>query len=232
MSLCTIWLTCKRSKFYVGFFSAAVIFGVLFSAGCAGTKMASTPPPTSPANGQLAVNPTNMSFSNVTVGNSQTKNGTLSAASSSVTVSSASWNGTGFSLSGITFPATISAGQSLPFTVTFTPQTAGSVSGVVSFISNASNSPTSTSLSGSGVQTSLHTVSLSWNPSSSVQGYYIYRGGQTGGPYTKISSLQAATSYTDGSVAASRTYYYVVTALGTNSLESGYSNEAVAVVPQ
>jgi hypothetical protein len=43
--------------------------------------------------------------------------------------------------------------------------------------------------------------------------------------------LQPATSYVDGSVLSGQTYYYVVTALGTNSEESTYSNEAVAVIP-
>jgi fibronectin type 3 domain-containing protein len=54
---------------------------------------------------------------------------------------------------------------------------------------------------------------------------------QSGGPYTKISALQTGTSYSDTTVASGATYFYVVTALGTNSVESGYSNEAMATVP-
>jgi hypothetical protein len=147
-------------------------------------------------------------------------------------VSSASWNGTGFSLGGISFPVTIPAGQSVPFTVTLAPQTTGPVNGTVSFLSNASNSPTNETLGGSGVQATPHSVGLSWNPdASTVQGYYVYRGAQTGGPYAKISTLQPGTSYLDASVLSGQTYYYVVTALGTNSQESTYSNEAVAVIP-
>ena len=64
-----------------------------------------------------------------------------------------------------------------------------------------------------------------------MQGYYVYRGNQTGGPYSKISSLLPATSYIDASVSSGQTYYYVVTALGSGSQESGYSNEAVAAIP-
>ena len=181
---------------------------------------------------QLAVSPASMNFANIKVGNSQSQSGTLTAASSNVTVSTANWNGSGFSLSGITFPVTIPAGQNVPFTVTFAPQAAGNASGTVSFLSNATNSPTSEQLTGSGVQASSHTVSLSWNPDTSTfQGYYVYRGAQTGGPYTKISSLQPATAFTDATVASATTYYYVVTALGTNSVESGFSNEAVATIP-
>ena len=184
------------------------------------------------ASGQLAVSPASMNFSGVTVGGSQNQTGTLTAGSSSITVSSASWNGTGFSLSGISFPVTIPAGQNVPFTVTFAPQTTGTVNGTVSFLSNASNSATNETLSGTGVQATLHTVSLSWDPdASTVQGYYVYRGAQTGGPYAKISTLQPGTSYVDASVSSGQTYHYVVTALGTNSQESTYSNEAVAVIP-
>jgi len=209
-----------------------VMLVLLFGVGCAGTKMASTPPPPPASSSQLAVSPTSMTFPSVAVGSSQNQGGTLSASSSSVTVSTASWNGTGFSLSGITFPVTIPAGQSVPFTVTFAPQTAGVASGAVSFMSTASNSPTNETLVGTGVQASQHTVGLSWNTDTSpVQGYYVYRGGQNRGPYAKISTLQPGTSYTDASVLSGQTYYYVVTALGTNSLESAYSNQAVATIP-
>jgi hypothetical protein len=173
-----------------------------------------------------------LNFSGVTVGSSQNQTGTLTAGSSSVTVSSASWNGTGFSLSGISFPVTVPAGQSVPFTVSFSPQTTGAVNGAVSFLSNASNSPTNETLGGTGVQASQHSVGLSWSPdASTVQGYYVYRGAQTGGPYTKLSTLQPGISYADTSVLSGQTYYYVVTALGSNSVESGYSNEAVAAIP-
>jgi hypothetical protein len=184
------------------------------------------------APGQLAATPASMTFPSVTVGSSQNQTGTLTAGSSSITVSSATWNGSGFSLSGISFPVTIPAGQSVPFTVSFSPQTTGAANGTVSFISNASNSPTIETLGGTGVQAAHHSVALSWSPdASTVQGYYVYRGAQTGGPYTKLSTLQPGTSYADTSVLSGQTYYYVVTALGTNSQESAYSNEAVAVIP-
>jgi hypothetical protein len=182
---------------------------------------------------QLAVNPATMTFSSVTVGTSQNQTGTLSAGSSPITVSSANWQGTGFSVSGITLPVTIPAGQSVPFTVTFAPQAAGTVSGGISFVSNASNSPLYETLSGTGLQSvTPHSVDLSWNAdASTVQGYYVYRGNQTGGPYSKISVLLPATSYVDATVSSGQTYYYVVTAAGSGSLESADSNEAVAVIP-
>jgi len=185
------------------------------------------------AAGNLAVNPASMTFGSVTVGASQSQAGTLTAGSSSVTVSSASWNGTGFSLSGISFPVTVAAGQSVPFTVAFVPQASGSASGTVSFLSNATNSPATEAWSGTGVQQATpHSVALNWNTDpTAVQGYYVYRGAQSGGPYNKISALQPTNTYTDTTVASAQTYFYVVTAVGTNAAESGFSNEAVATIP-
>jgi hypothetical protein len=232
MSLCNARLKWNIVTFSANGLTTALVLGLLFGVGCATAKMASSPQPAPASSSQLAVSPTTMTFPGVAVGSSQNQSGTLSASFSSVTVSTASWNGTGFSLSGITFPVTIPAGQSVPFTVTFAPQTAGATSGAVSFISTASNSPTNETLAGTGLQASQHTVGLSWNAdTSAVQGYYVYRGGQSGGPYARISMLQPVTSYTDASVMSGQTYYYVVTALGTNSLESAYSNQAVATIP-
>jgi hypothetical protein len=184
------------------------------------------------AKGSLGVSPASMSFGNINVGSSQSQTGTLTAASSIVTVSSASWSGSGFSVSGITFPATISAGQSVPFTVTFAPQASGSATGTISFLSNATNSSSNESWSGTGIQGTQHSVALSWTPDpSAAQGYFVYRGVQTGGPYNKISTLQPAATYTDATVVSAQTYFYVVTAVGSNSVESGFSNEAVATIP-
>lgn len=184
------------------------------------------------ASGQLAVSPSAMNFGSVVLGSSQTQTGSLTAGTSGITVSSASWNGAGFSLSGVTFPLSVPAGQSIPFTVTFTPQAAGSSAGNISFVSNASNSPGTETLSGSGLQP-VHSVALAWVASpSTVVGYNIYRGGQTGGPYTLLNaSLQPGLTYSDNNVQAGVTYFYVVTAVDANSVESTFSNETAAVVP-
>lgn len=182
--------------------------------------------------GQLTVSPATLNFGNVTVGGSQSLAGSLSAGAGGITVSSASWNGAGFTLSGVSFPFTLAAGQSMPFSVTFAPQTAGSVTGTVTFVSNATNSPSTEQLAGTGTQPVQHSVDLSWNAStSSVQGYYVYRGTQNGGPYAKISPLNGALTYVDTKVASGQTYYYVVTALGTDNVESMDSNQVVALIP-
>ena len=91
--------------------------------GCQGVSSASKQSTTVNAGpGQLAVAPTTMSFGNVAVGSKSAQKGTLTAGTTDITVSSAAWNGQGYALSGITFPVTVPAGQSVPFSVTFDPQ--------------------------------------------------------------------------------------------------------------
>src|SRR6266496_6573677 len=186
------------------------------------------------AGAQLSVSPGTLSFGSVNVGSSKSLSGTVQATNGDVTVSSASWSGSGYAVSGITFPVTVKAGSSAPFTVTFTPQAAGAVPGQVSFISNATNSPAGETFSGTGVQGAVqHTVSLSWIPStSSVVGYNVYRSAVSGGPYARINgAVTAAASYSDSSVQSGLTYFYVATAVDASSSESGYSGEVAAVIP-
>jgi len=183
--------------------------------------------------GQLTVTPGSMSFGTIVVGTSQSQTGTLSASGSSVTVSSGTSNSSEFILGGMTLPLTIAAGQSVPFSVTFSPQTSGTASANVSFASNASISSITEAVTGTGASAIQHNVDLSWNPSTSaVVGYNIYRATASGGPYTKINSfLDAASSYTDASVQSGQNYFYVATAVDASGVESGYSAEVSAAVP-
>ena len=185
-----------------------------------------------PAAGQVAVSPTSFSFGNVVIGSNSALNGSLTASSASVTVTSAGLNNGEFVLSGISLPATLTAGQSAPFTVTFTPQTSGATSASLSFSSNASNSPAVQSMTGTGTAATQHTVDLTWNASTSAVGYNVYRSSVSGGPYSMINtSLDGTTAYTDSTVVSGQTYYYVATAVDGSSNESGYSNQAQAVIP-
>jgi hypothetical protein len=120
--------------------------------GCAGGLPASSnvPGKGGAVAGQLVLSLSPSNFGNVAVGNSSARTGTLTAGSSSVTISSGGDSGSGFSISGVTYPITLAAGQSLPFTVTFAPQGAGAVTGNISFLSNASNSPTAVTVAGTG----------------------------------------------------------------------------------
>jgi hypothetical protein len=184
--------------------------------------------------GQLAVSPGTLNFGNVVVNNSASLNGSLTATGASVTVSSGSSNSSEFVLSGITLPKTIAAGQSASFTVTFTPNASGAASGNLTFLSNASNSPTVEALTGNGQAAQPHSVDLTWSASQSpgVVGYNIYRSTVSGSGYSKVNgSLNADTSYTDSSVTAGQTYFYVAKAVDGNDVESGSSNEVQVGVP-
>ena len=63
-------------------------------------------------------------------------------------------------------------------------------------------------------------------------GYNVFRGTTSGGPYSKINSvLNASTNFTDNSVQAGQTYFYVTTAVDGSGMESSYSNQVKAVIP-
>src|SRR5271163_944614 len=201
--------------------------------GCAGVSSGNSNPGQNPAPSgadQLSVSPTTMSFGSVAVGSEATQSGTLTAGSSDVNVTSAAWTGQGYSVSGITFPVTVAAGKSVNYTVTFAPQSAGDSAGSISFVNDGSSSPVVQTLGGQGALAGAHTVALSWDASTStVIGYNVYRGTQSGGPYQRLtSSPQLNTSYTDGTVLSGTTYYYVATAVDSSEVESTFSNQAQA----
>jgi hypothetical protein len=182
----------------------------------------------------LGANPTSLSFGNVNTGASSTLAVTLTnSGNSNVTISNVSIFGAGFNASGVSAGAILTSGQTATLNVTFAPAATGSVTGSVSVVSNASNSPASITFSGAGVQPISHSATLTWNASTStVIGYNVYRGTSSVGPYTKInSSVDATTTFTDTTVQAGQTYYWVVTAVNSSNVESTYSNEVLGTIP-
>ncbi len=120
--------------------------------------------------GSLTANPLSLGFARVQVGSSQTLSETLTnPGGSSVTITQATVAGTGFSLSGLSLPLTLAAGQSAMLSVVFAPQAASSANGSLSIASNASNSTVTVSLSGSGVTGGSLTASPSSLSFGSVQ---------------------------------------------------------------
>ena len=175
-----------------------------------------------------------LSFGNVNVSSNSTQTVTLTnAGSSGITISNVTVSGAGFNASGVSSGLILAPGQTATLTATFAPSGAGSVTGKVSVASNATNSPDSISLSGTGVTAVPPSVLLTWSPSvSAVIGYNTYTSQQSGGPYTKLtSSPVAATSYTDTAVQPGLTYYFVVTAVDSSNVESAYSSEVGALIP-
>jgi archaellum component FlaF (FlaF/FlaG flagellin family) len=183
----------------------------------------------------LGLSTTNLSFGSVNDGSSNSLSVALTNnGNANVTISNVGVTGTGFSVSGVNNGETLTPNQSITVTVQFAPTVAGAVNGAIAISSDATNSPATISLSGTGVSTTPHTVSLNWTASTStVSGYNVYRGTTPSGPYaTKLnSSLVASVQYTDTTVTSGQTYYYVVTAVDSSDVESTYSNQATAVIP-
>jgi cytochrome c len=182
----------------------------------------------------IAATPLSLSFGNENVGNSNTLPVELkNTGNSSVTLSGITISGTGITTTGGVSGTTLTPGQSTTVNVTFAPKTAGSISGSVKVASNATNSPATVAMSGTGVSATTHSVALSWSASTSVgiTGYYVYRAVGTGGYSRLVTSLVIGLKYTDTAVVSGTEYRYVVTAVDSAGVESGYSSAISATVP-
>src|SRR2546427_271418 len=101
----------------------------------------------------LWVNPTSASFGNVGLGTHSAHTITLTnPGPASVTVYRAYASGSGFSVGGLRLPLSLAPGQKTTFSVVFAPVSTGTMTGSVSLVSNALNSPTTIALSAIGVQ--------------------------------------------------------------------------------
>jgi len=182
----------------------------------------------------LSSSATTLAFGSVNVSSASTQSVTLTnAGSASVTISNVLVAGAGFSATGVSSGLILSGGQSAALSVTFDPAAGGGVTGSITVTSNAANSPMVIALSGTGVAPTSYSILLSWTAStSSVTGYNVYSGTVSGGPYTKVTPTPVtSTDYTDSSVQAGNTYYFVVTSVNSENQESAYSAQASAVVP-
>jgi len=110
----------------------------------------------------LTATPVTLSFSGVQVSKSQAQTETVqNTGGLNATISQGTVSGTGFSISGLSAPVTLTPGQSTTFTVTFAPQSAGSFTGSVAIASNASNTNLTISLSGSATGSTQGQLSVS-----------------------------------------------------------------------
>jgi hypothetical protein len=184
------------------------------------------------ATSTLSVNPSSLSFGNVTVGSTATKSITVTnSGNSNVAISSVGISGAGLTLSGGS-AVSLTPSQSVTLAVQFTPAAPGAASGSVSIASNATGSPAAVTVSGTGVAQTQHTVNLAWNASTSASGYNVYRSVTSGSGYTRINAaLDATTSYGDNTVQNTLTYFYVTTAVDSNGQESPYSTEVSVSIP-
>ena len=185
----------------------------------------------------LSVNATTIAFGNVNLNSPATQTLILtSTGSAAVTVSAATVTGSGFTVSGVTFPITLNPNQTATLSVQFDPTVAGAVTGQLTITSNSSTGSSAVvSLTGTGAAAS-HQVSLSWNaPTNSadpVAGYNVYRALSGNSSYTQLNSTaMTQTTYTDTNVTNGQTYDYIVESVDASGIQSVPSNTAVVSIP-
>ena len=85
--------------------------------------------------------------------------------------------------------------------------------------------------SGLGATAVDGSINLDWadNGEPDLAGYNVYRATTSGGDYTAIAYDVPVSDYADSAIVDGTTYYYVVTAVDTDSNESELSGEASAV---
>jgi hypothetical protein len=184
---------------------------------------------------QLTPSASSLSFGSVTVGSSGTSQLKVkSTGNTKASISKVTITGTGFVLGSSAANVILDPSQSESYSVNFTPNAAGSVSGTLTITSNAKNSPLNIALAGTGVATgSKHTVALTWERStSSVTGYFVYRGTKPSGPFAQLNSSPESTpSFSDSTVSDGQVYYYFVTAVDSSNIQSADSNEVSVTIP-
>ena len=106
----------------------------------------------------LSVSPTSLSFGSIDTGATSTLGVTLkNSGNSNVTISGVGTSGAGFSASNVSSGMILVPGQSAALNVTFAPLSTGTVTGGVTVTSNATNSPATVSMTGTGVQSNFST---------------------------------------------------------------------------
>jgi Abnormal spindle-like microcephaly-assoc'd, ASPM-SPD-2-Hydin len=183
----------------------------------------------------LTLQSTSVAFGTVALNTPATQMVTLtSSGTAPVTISAGAVTGTGFSISGVSFPVTLNPGQTATLAIQFDPTSAGAVRGTVTLTDNTSAGTAAIALSGTG-QSPPYEVNLSWTTPSSaadpVVGYNIYR--STGGnSYQLLSSTTTSpTTYTDLTVVNGATYLYYVQSVDASGNQSAPSNVYTATIP-
>jgi len=185
---------------------------------------------------KLTPSVTSLTFGSVTVGSSGSGQLTVqSTGNANATISKVTVTGTGFVLGSSAASVILDPRQTESYTVKFDPKAAGASTGTLTITSNAANSPLNIPLSGTGLaaDSTTHTVALTWERStSSVTGYFVYRGSKPSGPFTQLnSSPEASPSYSDSTVSSGQVYYYYVTAVDSSNIQSADSNEVSVTIP-
>ena len=149
------------------------------------------------ATAAISLSASNIAFGNAVVNATATQSLILtSTGTSALTINAATVSGSGFSISGVTFPITLNPGQSTSLPVRFTPVMAGAATGTLTISSSAYGSATKVvTLSGAGIAvvSSLSCASSSLvGPSASSCTVSLSATAPTGGQSVILSSNNAA----------------------------------------
>jgi Abnormal spindle-like microcephaly-assoc'd, ASPM-SPD-2-Hydin len=185
----------------------------------------------------LTISTASLTFGNVAENTPSTLPVTLtSTGTAPVTINSAALSGAGYTVSGATFPVTLTPNLAITLQVQFDPTATGAVTGQLTIQSNSSTNGTAViSLTGTGTAVS-HQVNLSWQAPSdstdSIAGYNVYRSaGGSSGYQLLNSSVDIKTTYVDSTVQAGLTYDYIVESVDSSGAESTASNEVTVTIP-
>ena len=171
--------------------------------------------------GVISANPASVNLGSVTVGSSGSQTVVLTnTGNATVNISQLTSSGAGFSASGLSVPMYLNAGQSANLNVVFAPTTAGSVTGGISVVSNASNSPASISVSGSGIAAAV-APSITTQPASQT-----VTAGQTA-TFTAAATGTAPLSYqwqkNGAAISGATSSSYTTPATTTSDSGSGFA---------
>ena len=183
---------------------------------------------------ELTASEAGIDFDDVAVGNASERKVVLTnSGNRAVSISAISVSGAEFSLCGAG-AVSLSPGQKISVDVNFAPRSAGRRAGSLRVLGVEGGSLLEIPLSAAGVAASQNVVKLNWEESpASVGGYVIYRSTDPTGPYARLSSQAISSAeYVDTGLAAGHTYYYVVTTVGADEVESEYSAPIRATVPE
>jgi hypothetical protein len=182
---------------------------------------------------ELTASEAGVDFEDVAVGSTGKKELLLTnSGNRELRISGITTSGAGFSVAGTT-AVNLSPGQNVGVDVNFAPKSTGRQTGSLTVASAEDGSLLTLPLTASGAASSRSAIKLNWEESPvSVAGYVVYRSTESSGPFARVSSSAVPSAeYTDTGLAAGHTYYYVVTSLDSDQVESEYSEPIAATAP-
>src|SRR5712671_1889579 len=189
----------------------------------------------------IQINPTSMTFANVVVGASLSQALIIrNTGTATLTISQLAATGSGFSVSGFSLPLNVGAGQQTTITVAFVAQAVGPAPGSISIVSNAATSPSSVSLSGTGIAATftlgISPASLSFGnvttgTSSAAQNVVITDTGNSSVAISQIALSGAGYTMTGGSAPVTLTPSQSVTlSVQFSPTAAGSVNGSISIV--